>query len=99
MRAFWFANFALVLFSLTSISMLAAREQADNQYAVIFPPWMKLQEIVPYVGNSDVKFIRTGLWDSIVIVETTMNDFESTMQNFGAWAVLDPIFIGGCSPI
>jgi len=66
--------------------------------AVIFPFNYTQNHSFAALSQTDARIIRQGQTQNIMIIATNDPNFTETIKNKGAWAVVNPLYIGGCSP-
>jgi hypothetical protein len=92
--AVWLYPLTLGLGSLLTAFMIAGRPADHGAVAAIFPPWWSgLQSVSAAAQAGPV--VRFGLLPNIVIVMTERGG-AVVLRRAGAWAVLDPLALGGC---
>lgn len=90
----WLYPLALLLGSLLVAFGIASRPADHGAVAAVFPPWWSGTDAVrAAVGAGPV--IRFGGLPFIVIVMTERGG-AGRLRRAGAWAVLDPVALGGC---
>lgn len=62
--------------------------------AAVFPPWWGARQAVAAAGSAGA-VIRLGALPSVVIV---LAADRGLLRSHGAWLLLDPSALGGCSP-
>jgi len=61
--------------------------------AAVFPPWWGARQAIAAAGSAGA-VVRFGVVPSIVIV---MAADRGLLRSHGAWFLLDPVALGGCS--
>jgi hypothetical protein len=92
--AAWLYPLTIAFASLLAAFAIASRPGDQGPVAAIFPPWWSgLQSVSAAARAGPV--IRFGLLPNIVIVMTERGG-AAALRRAGAWAVLDPLALGGC---
>jgi hypothetical protein len=86
----------LCLASLTGALALSMQPPAAGPVALIFPPWWGGMRAVAAAARSGA-VIRFGARPFIVIVLPDSRAARGRLGQSGAWLVLDPAQVGGCS--
>ncbi|HTI01272.1 MAG TPA: hypothetical protein VL752_10045 [Acidisoma sp.] len=90
----WLYPLTLALGSLLAAFVIASRPADQGAVAAIFPPWWSGLQSISAAGQAG-PVIRFGGLPNIVIVMTERGGAE-VLRRAGAWAVLDPLALGGC---
>ena len=81
------------------VTLTVMPRQDAGQLAVIIPPWTPLQETMAALIDMDLRLVRPGLGDRIVIVDTLGNlGTRKDIGNLGL-IVMDPKVIGACAAL
>lgn len=88
----------LVLLAVTALAMLllSLRPPGSEQVGVLFPPWATFEEVAVAVGEAGGRLIRAGSFDNLVVAHAASPQFAEKIAEAGAWAVFDPLVLGGC---
>ncbi len=92
----------LVIVLLLLISMMPLFAVADlpseaqGTLAAVFPPGTGKEEAMAAVAEADGLVVRTGSWDTVLIVHSDVSGFARRLRNAGAWLVADPQTAAGC---
>jgi hypothetical protein len=86
----------LCLASLTGALALSMRPPETGPVALIFPPWWGGARAVAAAARSGA-VIRFGARSFIVVVLPDSRGPHGRLRQSGAWLVLDPAQVGGCS--
>lgn len=92
--AVWLYPLTLGFGSLLAAFMIASRPADHGAVAAVFPPWWSGVESIAAAGQAG-PVIRFGGLPTIVIVMTERGG-AAVLRRAGAWAVLDPLALGGC---
>jgi len=68
----------------------------SGQAAVLFDPSLDRSALMRQVAASGADLVRFGGAPGVVIVDLP-EDGPSALRRAGAWLVLDPVVLGGCS--
>lgn len=91
---------AILLLTIGAISLAAATLSPtgkNGQYAVVAPPWFSVGQTIALIqaANGEIADIRADT--RIVIAHSEKPGFVGDLYQSGAWLVLDPVRIRGCS--
>ncbi len=87
---------AMMLASLLSVAWFAAQPRGSAEVAAIFPPWTSREHAVLAVAAAGGLVVRRGAFDSILVARGSDAGFVDRLFAAGAWAVIDPMALGGC---
>lgn len=89
---------AAVLAAASFLSMAALQAQPRDRarVAAVFPPWTSAEHAFAGVARAGGRVVRSGVIDTIVIVQGDEPDLVDRLYAAGAWAVVDPAAWGGC---
>ncbi|NMM45501.1 hypothetical protein HH303_13485 [Rhodospirillaceae bacterium KN72] len=88
---------ALGLAMLVTLTVLP--RQGAGQLAVVIPPWKPLEETMAALIDMDLRLVRPGLGDRIVIVDTRGDsDLRAGISDLGL-ILIDPKVIGACAAL
>lgn len=68
----------------------------SGQAAVLFDPSLERSALMLQVAESGADLVRFGGAPGLVIVDLP-DEGPSALRRAGAWLVLDPVLLGGCS--
>lgn len=87
----------LLLISMTPLLAVADLPgEARGTLAAVFPPGTGKEEAMAAVSEADGLVIRTGSWDTVLIVHSDVSGFAKRLRDAGAWLVADPQTAAGC---
>lgn len=87
----------LLLFSMAPLLAVADLPgDAQGTVAAVFPPGTGKEEAMAAVTEADGLVIRTGSWDTVLIVHSDISGFAKRLREAGAWLVADPQTAAGC---
>ena len=69
----------------------------DAVRAAVFPPWWHATRSFLAASAAGVTIIRTGAIPAILIVRLEHADSLARLRQAGAWLLLDPQALGGCT--
>lgn len=69
---------------------------ATRQVAVLFNPLAPQSAVAGALAAADVRLVRNGATDAIVVVELGETGSTGSLYAAGAWLVLDAVAAGGC---
>ena len=92
-----------ILIAVTGLSLLilltVTPAPGAQQLAVVIPPWKRLDETMNTLMNLDVRLVRHGMSDRIVIVDTAQDpNSREELGNLGV-VLMDPRVIGACAAL
>ncbi|MBL4908174.1 MAG: hypothetical protein JKX94_12035 [Sneathiella sp.] len=88
----------MILAGFIFLAVLTLEPEKNNKdLAVLFPLSMSLKDIVARLAPLPVDMVRTGLFDSIVILKPRKFFPISDLRAVGALLVIDAYASGGCS--
>ena len=67
------------------------------QVAVVFPPWIEMEDALARVTQADGRLVRLGLFGTVIIAAPNDENFVTRLYEQGGVLVVDPIVFGGCS--
>lgn len=73
------------------------RPPDEGPVAIIFPFSFSQSESFSALLQTDARLIRYGATSNIMIVESQTQTFSDDIKKLGAWAVVNPLGLGGCS--
>ena len=88
--------FVLALASFAALCLLSLSPRAGSPVAAVFPPWAGLSDIVRALETVDVRLVRTGAFENVVILEQGTAGTPSRLRGAGAWLVLDGVALSAC---
>ncbi len=91
--------FALMLLavSFAAIAALSLLPGERGPVAALFPPDRSVGQVLAAVIGADARLVRFGAWDWIVVVADDAPGLSERMRAAGAWAIVNPYALGGCS--
>ena len=90
------AAVGLDLIGLATLAWLQAQPRTGNDVAAVFPPWTTAEAALAEVAEADGLVVRRGILASILVVHGERPDLVRRLYAAGAWAVIDPVALGGC---
>lgn len=88
------ATFTAILAAPPAIALTAVPQ--SGQAAVLFNPGLQNHEILTNLSRSGAHLVRFGGAPGVVVVDLP-EDGPAALRRSGAWLVLDPLILGGCS--
>jgi hypothetical protein len=91
---------ALALLVVSAVAIASASlvpGPTARQVAVLFNPLASQAAVVAALAETDVRMVRNGATDSIVVVELGRTARPADLYKAGAWLVLDAVAAGGCT--
>ncbi len=70
--------------------------QKKDDLAVIFPPSLSLTEILGRLSTVPADFVRTGMFNNIVIIRPQPSFSMAGLHKTNPWFVVNAIANGGC---
>ena len=108
--AAWLAATGFLVCSLVAATPLAFPPRPDRPVAAVFPPWWDARDVLAATVLARAVMVRAGAWPSLVVAADTPppDDAPSPagvaapalgerLRAAGAWLVLDPQSLRGCS--
>ncbi len=86
----------LVLMSAAPMAWLESLPGDGHTLAAIYAPWIGADRAVNRAAQAGGAVVRLGLLGSIVVVHDETQGLSDRLSASGAWAVIDPQFLGGC---
>ena len=81
------------------VTLTVMPRQGADQLAVLVPPWTPLEETMAILIDMDLRLVRPGLGDRIVIVDTLGNpETRREISDLGL-ILMDPKVIGACAAL
>ena len=80
----------------TPALMALSSAPQSGQAAVLFAPSLDRSAVMLQVAASGAELVRFGGVPGVVVVEMP-EDGAAALRRAGAWLVLDPVVLGGCS--
>lgn len=96
----WLPALGLLLLSSTGATWANFRPQeGDGPLAAVFPPWWTPAAAFGAAATADVAIVRTGAWQTLLIVQPgeSATVAASRLRAAGAWLVLNGRVAGGCA--
>lgn len=92
----WIPCAALALGSVFAVGVSSIAPRPGGPIAAIYPPWWSATRsfIAAASGGMPVRF---GATDFVVVVMPETDDAAHLLRQAGAWLLLDPKMLGGCS--
>jgi len=96
-----FGAMALLIVSSAFLAglMLTAPVDPGRTIAAIFPPWFDKTAVLGSVALAGGTILRHGGTDSVALVRLEHPDAAERLRKSGAWAVVDPGGLFGCTGI
>ena len=88
------ATFAVI--AATPALMALSSVPQSGQAAVLFDPSLDRSALMLQVADSGADLVRFGGAPGVVVVDLPA-DGPAALRRAGAWLVLDPVVLGGCS--
>lgn len=88
------ATFAVI--AATPALMALSSAPQSGQAAVLFDPSLDRSAVMLQVAASGADLVRFGGAPGVVVVDLP-TDGPAALRRAGAWLVLDPVVLGGCS--
>jgi hypothetical protein len=93
--ATWLPCIALAAGSVLAALAMALQPPASGPIAVVFPPWWSATRALVAAASAGTP-VRFGATGFVVVVMPDTPDAAGRLRHAGAWAVLDPLALGGC---
>jgi hypothetical protein len=77
---------------------LGSPAPAEGPVAALFPPWWRAADVFAAAGSAGL-IVRPGPVSFVVIVAPEAGRIAERLRAAGAILVIDPVFVGGCSPV
>ncbi len=74
---------------------LAPRDPRSG-VAVVFAPWVRGADAAARAAAAGAALVRIGRYPFIIVVRPTSMDYSVRVRGEGAWAIFDPMALGGC---
>ena len=93
----WLPGLGLIFISAVACVWLELQPAPDSQtVALLYPPWWSTTQIFVAAMRAG-SVVRFGISQNIVILAPTPGN--PSPLSTGAWAVLNPRYLGGCSSL
>lgn len=84
--------------SLAAALGVSLQPPRSGPVALLFPPWWSAPHAMRAAASAG-SVVRFGAFPFIVVVAPDKGAFEQALRQAGAWFILNPQVLGGCSAI
>lgn len=95
-RTWYFGPLALAATSFLLLSALSLSPRPGSPLVAVFPPWLNASEVFQRVASAELRPVRLGAFETIVVTDALTDDDARRLRGAGAWFVLDARALTSC---